>query len=221
MNPSCIMNNANTPWNPGTQILQQDLWGDKLITARPVTVVEDKADRLVLYTHPNAPYRSITARNRHSVPVIERIDLWETLAHTPLETRVSGPYHVLTLTPPNSWHSVWLFWDLAWSVHCWYVNLQFPTHRRPRGIMVRDCALDIRVEPDLSWSWKDRDEFDELVSRGWFADDDQASLLAEADTMARTVSEQLSPFSEGWEHWRPDPSWSLPTPPHDWHRLNP
>lgn len=77
--PGHTMKNANIPWKPGTQILQQDLWGDKLITARPVTVVEDK---------PDCP------------------------------------------------------------------------------------ALDIRVEPDLSWSWKDRDEFDELVRRGWFTDDE-------------------------------------------------
>ncbi len=214
------MNSANTPWEPGTQVLQQDLWDDKLITARPVTVVEDRTDRLVLYTHPNAPYRSITARNRHSVPVTERIDLWESLAHTPLEARVSGPYHVLTLTPPKSWHSVWLFWDLAWRVHCWYVNFQSPIRRTPRGIMVRDCALDIRIEPDLSWSWKDTDEFDELVRRGWFTNNEQASLLAEADTMVRIVSEQRSPFSDGWESWRPDPSWPIPTLPTNWHRLH-
>ena len=187
------MKNANSPWKPGTQILQQDLWGDEPITARPVTVVEDRTDCLVLYTHPNAPYRSITARSRYSVPVTERIDLWEKLAHMPLEDRVSEPYHVLTFTPPDSWHSVCLFWDLTLRVHRWFVNLQFPIRRTSRGITVRDCALDISVKPDLSWSWKDKDEYDELVRRGWFTDKGQASLLAEADRMAHIATEKRSP----------------------------
>ena len=33
-----------------------------------------------------------------------------------LEERVSGDYHALTITPPNSWHSVWLFWTVEWQV---------------------------------------------------------------------------------------------------------
>ena len=214
------MKNANGSWEPGTQILQQDLWGDELITARPVTVVEDRKDCLVLYTHPKASYRSITTRNRYSVPVTERTDLWETLVGVPLEARLSGPYHVLTLTPPNSWHSVWLFWDLRWRVICWFVNLQSPIRRTTKGIVVRDHALDIRVEPDLSWSWKDKDEFDELVRRGWFTDEEQASVLAEAERMARIVSEKGPPFLDGWEGWRPDSSWPVPILPDDWDLLD-
>ena len=69
------MKNAQDSWKPGTQILQQDLWDEELIAARPVTVVEDKSDCLVLFTHPKTLYRSITSRNRYSVPVTERIDL--------------------------------------------------------------------------------------------------------------------------------------------------
>ena len=210
------MNKANCPWQPGTQILQQDLWGDQLLTARPVTVVEDRAHCLTLYTHANAPYRSAATRDRRLMPAHERIDLWERPIQTPLEERVSGPYHVLTLTPPESWHSVWLFWNLGWRVHSWFVNLQSPIRRTSKGIVVRDHILDIRVEPDLSWSWKDRDEFDELVRRCWFTDEERASILAEAEKMARIVTEKSPPFSDGWERWRPDPSWPVPAVPDGW-----
>ena len=63
-------------WEPGTQILQQDLWGDRLTTSRPVTVVENVPTHLALYTHPNAPYRSMGIRDRYSIPVSERIDMY-------------------------------------------------------------------------------------------------------------------------------------------------
>ena len=115
---------------------------------------------------------------------------------------------------------MWLFWDLRWRVICWFVNLQSPIRRTTKGIVVRDHALDIRVEPDLSWSWKDKDEFDELVRRGWFTDEEQASVLAEAERMARIVSEKGPPFLDGWEGWRPDSSWPVPILPDDWDLLD-
>ena len=210
------MENADGPWEPGAQILQQDLWGNELVTTRPVTVVEDSAHRLVLYTHPKAPYRSNATHNRHSMPVAQRIDLWQKLVKTPLEARVAGAYHVLTITPPSSWHSVWLFWDLTWRVCCWFVNLQSPIRRTSRGIIVEDHALDIRVGPDLSWSWKDRDEYDELVRRGWFTGEEQASILSEAEWMASLVSKKGPPFTDGWEGWRPDPAWPVPVLADGW-----
>ena len=58
---------------------------------------------------------------------------------------------------------MWLFWTVEWQVKIWYVNLQAPIHRTSRGILVQDYALDIAVEPDMSWSWKDEDEFGELA----------------------------------------------------------
>ncbi len=203
-------------WEPGRQILQQDLWGRRLITSRPVTVVNDASNYLALYSHPNAPYRSNTIRDRYSKPVIERIDIFNKASKEPLEERVSRDYHVLTLNPPNSWHSVWLFWTAEWQVKIWYVNLQFPIRRTSRGILVQDCALDIAVEPDMSWSWKDEDEFVELTNRGFFTDQQISSVRDEADRMIEAISNNASPFSDGWEKWRPNPRWPVPQLPEDW-----
>ena len=51
-------------WESGEHILQQDLWRGQLLVSRPVTVVADRRDLLVLYTHPNAPYCSAAMRGR-------------------------------------------------------------------------------------------------------------------------------------------------------------
>ena len=206
-------------WEPGTQIIQQDMWGERLVTSRPVTVVEDLSDYLALYSHPNAPFRSNTIRDRYAFPVSRRIDMFMEMIDPvvgPLEGRLSGDRHVLTLNPPDSWHSVWLFWTVEWQVELWYVNLQAPIRRTSRGILVRDYALDIQIEPDMSWSWKDEDEFAELIDRGFFTEQQVSSIRAEADRMARVVEEKASPFSDGWESWRPNPSWSVPEMPEDW-----
>ena len=201
-------------------MLQQDLWGGRVTTARPATVVQDQPNYLALYTHPNAPYRSNAIRDRYSMPVAQRVDPWVRLDLPPIEERVSGAYQALTLTPPDVWYSVWLFWDLKWRVLNWFVNFQSPIRRTSRGILVQDHALDIKVDPDLSWSWKDEDEYEELARRGWFTEEQKTSIWAEADYMVRAIEENGPPFSDGWEDWRPDPTWPVPMLPDDWEVLD-
>ncbi len=214
---------SEPPWQPGTQILQQDLWGKRLVTSRPVTVVKDTPEYLALYTHPNAPFRSNTIRDRYSMPVSQRIDIYMEMLEPgveQLEERVSGDHHVLTITPPDSWHSVWLFWTAAWKFETWYVNLQAPIRRMSRCILVRDYALDIAVESDMSWSWKDVDEFEELIDRGFFTESQISSIQTEADRMVHAIENRRAPFSDGWENWRPDANWPIPEVPEDWHILD-
>ncbi len=205
-------------WQTGQQILQQDLWLGKLITARPVTVVEDSPARLALYTHPGAPYYSATtiSRNRHSLTLSERVDILMSDDIPPLEPRVSGSRHVLTLTTPGAAHSVWLFWSSEWEFLFWYVNLQAPIRRTPRGILVQDQVLDIVAGPDLAWNWKDEDDFEALVERGFFTREQAASIRAEGERMAAAIERNDSPFCEGWKRWRPDAGWLVPEVPEDW-----
>ncbi|MXY20929.1 MAG: DUF402 domain-containing protein [Dehalococcoidia bacterium] len=210
-------------WEPGTQILQQDLWGSRLVTSRPVTVVKDVSEYLALYTHPNAPYRSGVIKDRYSMPVSQRIDVYMEMLDpgtSHLEESVSGDYHVLTLTPPNSWHSVWLFWTSDWRLETYYVNFQAPIRRTSCCILVRDYALDIAVEPNMAWSWKDADEFEELIGRGFFTESQISSIRTEADRTVRAIENRESPFSGAWKDWRPDTEWPVPEVPDDWHIMD-
>ena len=135
----------------------------------------------------------------------------------PLERRVSGSRHVLTLTPPGAAHSVWLFWASGWGFLFWYVNLQKPIARTPRGILVQDQALDIVASPDLAWNWKDEDDFQALMERGFFTREEAASIRAEGERMVDAIERNAPPFCEGWETWRPDAAWPVPQIPEDWY----
>ena len=207
-------------WEPGRRVLQQDLWTDRLLTSRPVTIVEDCPDLLALYTHPGAPFQSATITRRYDIPVAERVEMmirreWD------LAERVSGEYHVLTLTPPNSFHSVWLFWSTDWQLKFWYVNLQTPIKRTRRGIVVLDYALDIVVRPDMTWSWKDEDELQELHRRGVLTDREVEAARTEGERMIEVIENNGPPFCDGWERWRARPEWPAPFIPADWDALSP
>ena len=210
-------------WSPGTQIVQYEMWGERIVLARPVTVAEDSSTHLALYSHPMTPTASRVIENRYSLNVSERIDIYmETLDSDAEEfkDRTSPDNHVLTLTPTNSWHSVWLFWDSEWQFQNWYVNFQAPVRRLRRGIQVHDYALDIFVRPDMTWSWKDMDEFEELIAREFFTAEQVSSIRAEADRMVTTIENRGRPFSDGWEEWRAEQSWPVPALPEDWAEMD-
>lgn len=210
-------------WSPGTQIVQYEMWGERIVLARPVTVAEDSSTHLALYSHPMTPTASRVIDNRYSLDVSERIDIYIQSLGPDIDEfreRPSPDNHVLTLTPPNSWHSVWLFWDSKWRFQNWYVNFQAPIRRLRRGIQVHDYALDIFVRPDMTWSWKDMDEFEELIARGFFTVEQVSSIRAEADRMVTTIENGGRPFSDGWEKWRPDQCWPVPTLPEDWAEMD-
>ena len=206
-------------WAPGKQIVLYEMWGEGIGSARPVTVVEDSSSHIALYSQAKTHFISRGFENRRSLNLSERIDLYmQTLDPNVGEFthRVLPDFHVLTLTPPNAWHSVWLFWSAEWEFRNWYVNFEAPLRRVSRAVQVHDYALDIVVKPDLSWQWKDEDEFEALIARGFFSDEQVVSIRAEAELLVSAIESTGSPFCDGWENWRPDPLWPKPQLPVDW-----
>lgn len=206
-------------WKPGSQIVQYEMLGGGIGLARPVTVVDDSPGHIALYSHPGTLMVTRGVDNYRSLELSERIELRGRMLSPSVGgfREVTTPdSHVLTLTPRDSWHSVMLFWSQDWQFRTWYVNLQSPIRRVRQGVQLQDLALDIVVRPDMSWWWKDVDEFEALASRGILSVDEVSVVRAEADRMVGVIESLARPFCEGWEHWRPDPSWSVPRLPNDW-----
>jgi predicted RNA-binding protein associated with RNAse of E/G family len=116
----------------------------------------------------------------------------------------------LRITRFGDAHSLWLFWrDGVFTG--WYVNLQDPLRPTSLGWDTRDHTLDITVEPDGTWSWKDEDHLAAAVARGRFSEEEARAIRAEGE---RVIAER--PWPTGWEEWRPDPSWVRPQLPDGW-----
>lgn len=134
-----------------------------------------------------------------------------------LEERFTGPWEaidspwqgdgVLILARPGRAHSIWHFRGTAG----WYVQLEDPWRPWRSGFDTEDHALDVVVEPDGSWRWKDEDELTVAVEVGFFTPAQAAAFRAEGEAVLAEW-----PFPTGWEDWEPDPAWPLPTLPADW-----
>ncbi len=209
-------------WKIGDQIVQYETWGGEIGTARPVTVVEDSSDRIAIYTHPGVQFVTRGIDNRRSMSLSERMDLF-TRALDPnfgdFRPVTQPDRHVLALCEPDAWFSVLLFWSIDWQFKFWYVNFQTPLRIMSRGVTSQDCALDVIVRPDMTWEWKDADEYEELVARGFFNRDEVNSVRSAADRMIETIENRGAPFCDGWEDWRPDDDWPIPCLPDDWNAI--
>jgi hypothetical protein len=116
--------------------------------------------------------------------------------------------NVLRLMRPGEGHDVEVWWDESWSFLGWYVNLQEPLRSSALGFDTCDLALDVWVEPDETWSWKDEDDLAVLVAHGAVSDEEAREVRAEAE---RVIAAR--PWPTGWESWRPPPHWEpLPLP---------
>ena len=175
----------------------------------PVRVVEDSPRLVSLYLVAGTPIklpvladgsplpRSLPYAERFSVPRRMGDGTWRDNS-------------VLMLCPPGAAHAIWLVWDADRSFRGWYVNLQAPLERTGLGFDTEDHVLDVVVEPGGRWRWKDEHELEEAVRVGRHTAERAAAIRAEGEAVVGRLHELIP---TGWEDWRPDPEWPLPTLP--------
>jgi hypothetical protein len=201
-------------WRPGEVILMEQYLSrtrHQLIDVRPQVVVHDAEDYLAVLSQPGMNFMTRDVPGRNQLSVEERIDLYikEELNHEWYERKPSGRA-VLTIYPPDAAHSIRIFWAEGWQFRMWYVNLEDPYKRTPRGIEVDDHTLDIVANRNLEWSWKDEPEFEALVSAGKIPPDKAREIRAEGERVIQQIENREWPFNEPWPDWRPDPVWPVP-----------
>lgn len=207
-------------WRGGEVVVHQEVWDGRLWAARPLRVVEDSEERTLLWI-PQGTRRKvpITPPHRLDPPDIHT----RTIANLHYRDWLLGDHtwdvSSLWILRPHRWHSTWVSWLADGSHFGWYINLQRPMRRNPLGFEAMDLMLDVVAEPDLSWRWKDRDEFEQIVERGIFEPDLADRVMAEALSLIDDLEHRRPPFDGDWPSWRPDPSWDRPSLPDGWDRI--
>jgi len=177
----------------------------------PMTVVRDDAQSLVAWLPPGtAVLKAVldTGEDVRAAPLPERYNRKFSMAKT--LWRGEG---ILRIAPIGVPWSVWLFWEPDWQFAGWYINLETPIRRKGHHIYVEDQVLDVWVTPDHVCHRKDEDELAAAVAQGIYSPEDAASITRKADLAEQAVASWQSPFSDGWEDWRPDPAWMMPPLP--------
>ena len=70
--------------------------------------------------------------------------------------------------------------------------------------------LDIVVEPNRQWRWKDEDELALAIERGRLTVEQAQEVRREGEAAVTDIEAFRSPFCDGWERWRPGPELQMP-----------
>lgn len=207
---------ADRRWQPGEHAVVRYLTiiEEKPGDSWPARVIEDTDARVVLYLPDGTTFKRKVFR-----PRAERRPEG-TLTHRD----ASLPFDTLRLMYPDRASSIWAVWERdagGRRFKGWYVNMEEPYRRTAVGFDTNDHTLDILVQPDLAWTWKDAGELDDRVREGLYTPELATAVRAEGERIIEQIERREPPFSEGWEDWQPDPGWPLPELPENWATVPP
>ena len=191
-------------------VVWRHFYKGRLRWAIPNLLVEETSERVVTLLVPGTVSKAPTSYGKigYVQQLLEGCEVGDFVWHT---------RRSLMIAPLDAAHTLSLHWDHASGTFLgWYVNLQEPPRPTPIGFDTLDQMLDIWIEPDGTWRWKDWDELVEAEQVGIFTHAEAEAIRAEG---RRVIDSLDSLLPTGWETWRPDPAWPLPALPDGWDRV--
>lgn len=181
--------------------------------ALPTIVIRDDDDVLAVYVAKGSPFK-----NNYAVPPDQRVASLATLVPSGQRPFLDSVWQntMIRLYFEGRGFSVWALFDEQGAFASWYCNLEAPYVRTPIGIDTRDLALDIVADPARNWQWKDKDEFERRLELGIDTPAHQARVRAAASELIDRLEHNHSPFSDGWQDWRPPADWQIRSMPTNW-----
>jgi hypothetical protein len=182
------------PWQPGDAIVRREVWHGRPWMACVNLVVADEPDLLVTYLPEAAEFAFA------NVPE---------LGKHPWAGRGAWTGHgVLMLQRPRDSYAIWHFWHgEEREFACWYLNLQEPFRRTAEGYDTQDLELDVVIEPDGTWTFKDRDLLETRVREGRFTRAEADAIVELGDEVGRMLEAGATWWDPAWSRWEPEPGW--------------
>lgn len=202
-------------WNIGDPVVWRGIHRDRVWHAQIVFVVKDTPEETVVTLLPGTECMIPKGYSNGKENSKRRWDYkeqqWE------LETFFWHTNRLLVILEPQRYYSTILFWDdESNKFACYYINFQLPYWRSHCGIDTLDLDLDLIVNPDYSFEWKDEDDYQkgietEIILPEWI----QGIEIAKHEVFDR-LEKRHYPFDGSWLDWIPDPAWLPPRLPTGW-----
>ena len=202
----------------GSTAVRRDMFRGRVWTESPVRVLA--ADRSSVRT---ALWPGVVTRG--TAKFVESSETWEkALRAAALDDLVHGEWgmaewtwrwnSVVSEIVSGRWFTVARMYGEAagGALACWYVNFERPPAWHASGWDTMDLAVDLVVDPDGRWHWKDEDEYTQARRLGLITDAEHAAVEAARGQAVALVEARAGLFADDpAERWRPDPGWPLPS----------
>jgi hypothetical protein len=215
--------NTTHLYQPGQNCVLRGVIDGKVWLAQSVTVVKDAPHETILYLPVGAQCAFPAGYWRWRIHQdFSHGTRWEEAARGAFTLRKFEwmRNRLLIFLEPEKYYAPMLFWDDAsGEFNCYYINFQLPYRRGPLGFDTLDLDLDIVVEPDGRWEWKDEDEYREGIRLGGIRPEWVQGIQAATPEALERIARRTPPLDGAWLTWRPDPTWELPRLPEGWREV--
>ncbi len=187
--------------------------------AQSVIVVEDGPAETILLLRPGAQCAYPEGYGRWKDVGEYKREKWHETKHssTALRELAWQTNRVLMFLEPEKYYSCCLFWDQATDqFNCYYINFQLPYWRSHCGFDTLDLELDIVIDPQYNWKWKDVEDYQESIREGGIHVDWVKSIEQSQAEVFDRINQRRYPLDGSWLNWVPDPTWVVPTLPEKW-----
>lgn len=202
-------------WKPGDVVSWRGIFDKRVWHVQPTIVVKDSPQELILTLLPGTECVAEETYPKGKKNGNRRWDFKN--SNWNLEKYIWQTNRLLLIFEPEKFYSTVYFWNnVSHEFLCYYINFQEPFRRSAYSVDTLDLDLDIIIRPDLSFEWKDEDDYQKAIDDGViFPEWIQGIEEAKKEVFDKLEKRQY-PFDGHWLNWMPDPAWSPPRLPAGW-----
>lgn len=205
-------------WKPGEEIAWRGIYKGRLWHGNSCIVVKDSDQEIVLTTIPGSECVAAEGYITGKRNAKRRWDYMD--SEWVLEKFTWHTNRILILTEPGKYYSTILFWeDKSDEFLCYYINFQIPFQRSAFGIDSLDLDLDLIIHPDLSFEWKDVDDYEKGIEMGVILPEWVEQVESAKTELFDKLSKREYPFDGSWLDWQPGEHRSPSKFPKIWHKV--
>jgi protein associated with RNAse G/E len=206
-------------WKPGEVIAWRGIFRERVWHAMPTIVVKDTPQEIVLALIPGAECMVEENYARHHKRSEKR--RWDFINEDwKLEKFTWHTNRLLHVIEVDKYYSTVYFWNHENNEFLfYYINFQLPFRRNHCSIDTLDLDLDIVINPDFSFEWKDLDDYQRAIEAGVIQPQWADEIEIEKAEVLHRLEKREYPFDNSWLDWGPDPDWSTPTLPNGWDKI--
>lgn len=211
--------NPHKLWQPGASTLIRGVIDGGVWTAQSVFVVKDQPDETILALIPGAECIYPEGYFRRKSGDLSGIRRWQEAQQGKwtFQRFAWTRLRFLIFLWPGKYYDTSLYWDHQTDEFGgYYINFQLPARRSAAGFDTLDLDLDIVIDPDFNWRWKDEADYAQGIADGGIREPWITEVEAAKQEVVDRINGRRHPLGSDWVDWRPDLTWGLPTLPPNW-----
>ena len=205
-------------WNPGDIVAWRGIFNQRVWHVQPTIVVKDSPEEIVLTLLPGT---ECMAEEDYAGGKKNGKRWWDFQdQHWNLKKYTWRTNRLLLLLEPQKYYSTIYFWNNESNEFlCYYINFQLPFQRSHCGVDTLDLDLDLVINPDFSYEWKDEDDYQKAIDNGVIIPEWTQEIEMAKKEVFNKLEKRQYPYDGSWLNWVPDPNWSPPKLRENWDKI--